>query len=191
MDVMPTIDGSTHRYPSQWERHLVLHDDWRIFVRPVRPADELLIKSLLEHVTAEDLRLRFFAAIKNFSHLFLARLTDLDYAKAMAFIAFDEITSEPLGVVRVHLDATLESGEYAILLRSDLKGQGLGWALMQMIIEYARAHGLTSIHGQVLQQNSVMLKMCRELGFEVRTDAQDRGLCDVVLHLESVAGQLK
>ena len=166
-----------------WERHLILHGDWRVFVRPVRPDDEANIKNMLEHVTADDLRLRFFAAIKDFSHVFLARLTDLDYAHAMAFIAFDETTHEPLGVVRSHSDATHISGEYAILLRSDLKGHGLGWALMELIIAYAKAVGLTQVRGQVLQRNAVMLKMCRELGFAVRSDPQDRNLCDVTLDL--------
>ena len=113
-------------YPSQWERHIVLGDDWRIFVRPIRPDDEDLIRDHLAHVSKEDLRLRFFDSIKEFSHQFIARLIDLDYARAMAFVAIDEATKEPLGVVRLHADASHEAGEYAILLRSDLKGRGLG-----------------------------------------------------------------
>ena len=103
----------------------------------------------------------------------------------MAFVAIDEATKEPLGVVRLHADAGHETGEYAILLRSDLKGRGLGWSLMQLIIEYAKSEGLKRISGQILQENTVMLKMCRELGFEIKTDPQDRGLRDVTLTLES------
>jgi RimJ/RimL family protein N-acetyltransferase len=172
-------------YPSQWERYIVLGEDWRIFVRPIRPDDEDLIRDHLTHVTKEDLRLRFFDSIKEFSHQFIAKLIDLDYARAMAFIAIDEATKEPLGVVRLHADPSHETGEYAILLRSDLKGRGLGWSLMQLIIEYAKAEGLERISGQILQENTVMLKMCRELGFEIKTDLEDRGLRDVTLTLES------
>jgi RimJ/RimL family protein N-acetyltransferase len=168
----------------QWQRHLVLGDGWRIFVRPIRPDDEFLIRDLLAHVSKEDLRLRFFDSIKEFSHQFIASLTELDYERAMAFVAIDEASDELLGVVRLHLDPTRETGEYAILLRSDLKGKGLGWALMQLIIEYARSEGLSRIHGQVLQENSVMLKMCRELGFEIKTDPEDRGVYDVTLVLK-------
>ena len=72
-----------------------------------------------------------------------------------------------LGVVRLHADANYERGEYAILVRSDLKGRGLGWLLMQMIIEYARAEGLKTIEGQVLGENIAMLAMCREFGFYI------------------------
>jgi RimJ/RimL family protein N-acetyltransferase len=102
----------------------------------------------------------------------------------MAFAAIDEASSEMLGVVWLYSDATRETGEYAVLLRSDLKGSGLGWALMQLIIEYAKSEGLSRIDGQILQENSVMLKMCRELGFKVKTDAEDGGVCNVALMLE-------
>ena len=73
-------------YPSEWERHIVLGDDWRIFVRPVRPDDEDLIRDHLTHVSQEDLRLRFFDSIKEFSHQVRSGLTDLDHARAMAFV---------------------------------------------------------------------------------------------------------
>src|SRR4029077_11996628 len=131
----------------------------------------------------EDLRLRFFVPMKQFSHEFIARLTQLDYARAMAFVAFDEPGKEMVGVVRIHSDSIYENGEYAILLRSDLKGRGLGWALMQLIIGYARSEGLKIISGEVLQENMVMLEMCRNLGFEISTDRADHSLCRVSLKL--------
>jgi acetyltransferase len=170
-------------YPSQWQRHLEVKDGWRVFVRPIRPEDEPLIHEFLRHVSSHDLRLRFFAPMKEFTHEFIARLTQLDYARAMAFVAFDEATNEMLGVVRIHSDSIYESGEYAILLRSDLKGRGLGWALMQLIIEYAKSEGLKVISGDVLQENTVMLEMCRSLGFEVKADPVERGVCNVKLTL--------
>jgi acetyltransferase len=170
-------------YPSQWQRHLQVKDGWRVFVRPIRPDDEPLIHDFLRHVTPEDLRLRFFAAMKEFTHEFIARLTQLDYARAMAFVAFDEATNAMVGVVRIHSDSIYENGEYAILLRSDLKGRGLGWALMQLIIEYAKSEGLKVISGDVLQDNIVMLQMCRKLGFDVKTDPGERDICNVKLKL--------
>jgi len=131
----------------------------------------------------EDLRLRFFAPVKDFSHAFIARLTQLDYGRAMAFAAIDEASGELLGLVHLHADANYECGEYAILLRSDLKGHGLGWELMQLIIQYARSEGLQRIEGQVLRENSVMLSMCRELGFGIEADPEEPGICIVTLPL--------
>ena len=78
-------------YSSQCQHHLEVKDGWRVFVRPSRPEGEPLIHEFLRHVTSHDLRLRFFAPMKEFSHEFIARLTQLDYARAMAFLAFDEV----------------------------------------------------------------------------------------------------
>jgi acetyltransferase len=172
-------------YPSQWPRHLNVKDGWAVFARPIRPEDEPLIHEFLLHETSQDLRLRFFAPMKEFSHEFIARFTQLDYARAMVFVAFDEATNELVGVVQIHSDSIHESGEYAILLRSDLKSHGLGWTLMQLIIEYAKSEGLKRVSGQVLQENAVMLNMCRELGFALKSNPADRTICDVTLELTS------
>jgi acetyltransferase len=134
-------------------------------------------------VTQEDLRLRFFAPIKEFTHPFIARFTQIDYARAMAFIAIDEATGAMLGVVRLHTDADYNSGEYAILVRSDLKGHGLGWRLMQLLIDYARAEGIRAIRGQVLQENTTMVDMCRRLGFHLDPDPDDPSIVVVRLTL--------
>jgi acetyltransferase len=169
-------------YPSEWVRHVKLRDGTAILVRPIRPEDEPLYVPFFAAVTPNDLRLRFFAPVKDFSHQFIARFTQIDYARAMAFIAFDEASGGMLGVVRLHSDANYENGEYAILVRSDMKGRGLGWLLMQLIIEYARAEGLRSIHGQILRENIAMLAMCRELGFQISSDPQDP--CSVIVKLQ-------
>jgi acetyltransferase len=163
-------------YPREWERHLALTDGMQVFVRPVRPEDEGLYREFFPHVTQEDLRLRFFAPVREFSHTFLTRLTQLDYARSMAFLALDDATGAMLGAVRLHADANYETGEYAILLRSDLKGRGLGWRLMQLMIEYAAAEGLHTVEGQVLRQNTTMLTMCRQLGFAVTPDPTDQDI---------------
>ena len=160
-------------YPKEWERPAALRDGTRILVRPVRPEDEPLYGPFFAAVTPQDLRLRFFAPIKEFGHRFIARLTQIDYARAMAFVAIEETMGIMLGVIRLHADANYDSGEYAVLVRSDLKGRGLGYLLMQLIIEYARAEGLKTIEGQVLSENTAMLAMCKELGFDIALDPRD------------------
>lgn len=173
-------------YPKEWERDAALRDGTRILVRPVRPEDEPLYGPFLATVTQNDLRLRFFAPVKEFGHSFIARFTQIDYARAMAFIAIEESSGKMLGVVRLHADADYDSGEYAVLVRSDLQGRGLGYLLMQMIIEYARAEGLKTIEGQVLSENNAMLAMCRELGFAIATDPRDPDTCVVKLAIREL-----
>jgi acetyltransferase len=174
-------------YPKEWERTIGLRNGRNAFVRPVRPEDEDEFRRFFEKITPEDLRLRFFAPVRDFSHTFLARLTQLDYARAIAFVAFDQETGEMMGAVRLHADANHETGEYGILLRSDLKGLGLGWELMRLMIEWAKAEGLREVEGQVLRENSTMLDMCRSLGFSIRIDPDDPELRLVTLPIASIA----
>ena len=124
-----------------------------------------------------------FGPVKDFGHAFVARFTQIDYAKAMAFIALDDITGEMLGVVRLHDTEDGTSGEYAILVRSDLKTHGLGWQLMELIIAYGRAKGLRLIEGQVLRENTMMLDMCKEFKFEISSIPGVPSLCAVKLML--------
>jgi len=175
---------SIQPYPQHRDREETLANGLAVRIRPIRPEDERLIREMLSRVSPDDIRLRFFSPIKEFSHAFLARLTQLDYARAMAFIALERASGDAIGVVRLVADANHEKGEYAILVRSDHKGGGLGWRLMQTIIEWATADGLKRIEGQVLGENAAMLTMCRELGFSVRDDPEDRDIRIVVLPLD-------
>jgi acetyltransferase len=168
-------------YPKEWERTIVRADGHPAFVRPVRPEDDAMFREFFAKVTEEDLRLRFFQAVRHFSHEFIARLTQMDYARSIALVAIDPASGEMLGAVRLHADADYDRGEYGILVRSDLKGQGIGWQLMQIMIEYARWLGLRVIEGQVLRENRTMLAMCQQFGFRVVPDPDDSLLVDVVL----------
>jgi acetyltransferase len=167
----------------EWERHITLRDGRAVFVRPIRPEDEALYDKFLAAVTPEDARMRFLGAMGQLSHSLIDYFTHLDYARAMAFVALDEASGELLAVVRLHDNATNDSGEYAIVVRSDYKGRGLGWQLMQMMIAYGRAKGLRAIEGKVLHENKPMLEMCRQFGFEIAIDPKNASICDVRLAL--------
>jgi len=164
-------------------RHDTLADGTRVLLRPLRPEDGALYPDFLAHVTLEDSRLRFFSAVRELTAERIHDLTHLDYERAMAFIAFDEAKCEMLGVVRLHLDADRRGGEFAVIVRSAFKGHGLGWMLMQRIIDYARAIRLTRVHGQVLAENTTMLRMCAELGFHIDDDPTAKGIKRVTLAL--------
>ncbi len=174
-------------YPSALETNLCLRDGTEVFTRPVRPDDEDAYRRFFERVEANDLRLRFFAPVKEFSHAFIAQLTQIDYARAYVLCAFDRPGGELLGVVRLMRDPDEAGGEYAIIVRSDIKERGLGWALMHAMIDYARRTGLARVHGQVLSENSRMLDMCRALGFEILDAPDERELKSVALDLTTTS----
>jgi len=173
-------------YPKELERTCRLPDGRTLLVRPIRPEDEALYPEFLGRVTSEDLRLRFFAPLKDFSHGFIARFVQLDYARAMAFVAIDQASGQLLGVGRLHRlqNGNSDHAEFAVLVRSDLKGHGLGWLLMETLIDYARKERISLIEGEVLAENSTMLKMCREFGFHVETSPNDAHIRVVKLELD-------
>jgi RimJ/RimL family protein N-acetyltransferase len=168
------------------ERHVTLRDGERVFIRPLKPDDAPLYPDYLADVTADDLRLRFFAPMRQVRPELIDKLIHYDPRHAMAFIAISEESGKMLGVVRLHDDPGGRGGEFAILLRSKLKGHGLGWLMMKHMIAYAREKGLETVHGQVLTENSTMLLMCAELGFHVSEDPSERGVKVVTLPLHEL-----
>jgi acetyltransferase len=170
-------------YPKAQERRTSLKNGTSVQLRPVRPEDEEMYKVFFTHVSPDDIRLRFFGPVKEFSHAFIARLIQIDYARSFVSVAVEEATGLMLGVVRLMLDVNHEKGEYAILLRTDMKGQGLGWKLMKYMIEFARAEGIHEVEGQVLSENLPMLSMNQALGFKIMEDPHEHGVKKVVLDL--------
>jgi RimJ/RimL family protein N-acetyltransferase len=165
------------------ERHVTLRDGTKVLFRPLKPDDAKLYPDFLAEVTREDLRLRFFAAMRQVSPDLIDKLIHYDPAHAMAFVAIEEASGKLLGVVRLHDDKDDVNGEFAILMRSHLKGHGLGWLMMKHMIAYAQEKSLETVHGQVLGENATMLQMCTELGFHVAEDASERGVKVVTLPL--------
>jgi acetyltransferase len=170
-------------YPEEWAQDIVVRGQ-TYHIRPIRPADATLYPAFFDRMDKEDMRLRFFGLTKYFSDKLLIRLTQLDYDRDMAFVALDG-GGNLSGVARIFADPDHDTAEYALLVRSDLKGQGLGWAMLRHLLDYAKADGLKRIDGIVLSENSGMLKMCREFGFQLALDRNDPGIVNVSLDVRT------
>ncbi|MBO0764826.1 MAG: bifunctional acetate--CoA ligase family protein/GNAT family N-acetyltransferase [Hyphomicrobiaceae bacterium] len=177
----PRVPMAIRPYPSEWVAEARIEPLGAVQIRPIRPEDEALYAAFFARLTPEDHRLRFFTAGPDLSHRFLARLTQIDYAREMAFVAVAEATGELMGVVRFVADPDYVKGEYAILVRSDIKGRGLGWRLMRHLIAYARTETIEELYGCVLAENATMLRMCGEFGFSIEPEPGDAALRRVVL----------
>jgi acetyltransferase len=155
-------------YPSEWARSV----DWNgraLTLRPIRPEDEGQHRRFLERLDPEDIRLRIFQTRKELPRSELARLTQIDYDREMAFIAEgigEDGAPETLGVARTVSDPDRVEAEFAIIVRSDLKGAGLGRLLLDQLVAHARATGIGRLAGLVLRENKRMLKLAESLGFE-------------------------
>ena len=168
------------------ESHVILRDGEKVLIRPLKPEDAALYPDFLAEVTADDLRLRFFVPMREVRPELINKLIHYDPNRAIAFIAIAEASGRMLGVVRLHDDADGDGGEFAILLRSHLKGHGLGWLMMKHMIAYAQEKELQSVHGQVLAENTTMLEMCSELSFHVADDPDEPGMKVVTLQLHEL-----
>jgi acetyltransferase len=90
---------------------------------------------------------------------------------------------ELYGVVRFAADPDNERAEFAILLRRDMTGMGLGPMLMRRIIDYAKNRGIGELFGEVLAENRPMLRLCKAFGFTKRRDPEEPGVLVVELAL--------
>jgi acetyltransferase len=157
-------------YPRELEEAAYV-DGAPILIRPIRPEDEPAHRELLAGIDPEDIRLRFFGYRRQFSHEDLARWTQIDYDREMAFIATIQNADglpRTLGVVRSIVDPDNTSAEFAILVDSRIKRRGLGRRLMTKMIGYLRGRGTRKIEGQILLENEAMLRLVTTLGFTIR-----------------------
>ena len=165
----------------------------QLTLRPIRPEDEAQHLAFLEQLDPEDIRLRVFYSRRSIEHTELARLTQIDYAREMAFIATrvnEAGQEETLGTVRATTDPDNDTAEFGVIVRSDLKGTGLGRRLMRKMIGCLQARGTQQLVGTVLRENTGMLELARSLGFEegpLPADPQDHSTRFVRLALQSAS----
>ncbi len=170
-------------YPGDLTRVIADRTGKTYCMRPIRPEDAEALQATVAASSPEDIRMRFFSSLKRLPDMLAKRLTQIDYDREMAFVVDDPGNPALAGIVRLSLDPDKLRGEYAVVVRTDLKGRGLGWALMNEIIAYARSVKVTQIFGDVLAENDRMLKMCDKLGFRHASRGSFPGVIEVVLDL--------
>ncbi|CAN7440392.1 bifunctional acetate--CoA ligase family protein/GNAT family N-acetyltransferase [Massilia sp. LjRoot122] len=167
-----TLDRLAIRpYPRELEQTI----EWQgapLLLRPIRPEDGPAHLAFFDALTPDDVRYRMFVRIRELQPSQLARFTQIDYDREMAFIATRpnaQGVAETLAVGRVVADPDNITAEFAVTVRSDLKGMGLGKIMMQKLIDYCRSRGTREIVGEALPQNSRITGMVKKLGFTVKS----------------------
>jgi len=173
-------------YPKELEETIRLGDGRTLLLRPIRPEDEPSLQSAFARLTPDEVRLRFFVPMSTLSHVIAARFTQIDYDREMALILTESGiagTTDIFGVARIIADPDNERAEYAIIVRHDMTGMGLGVLLMRRLLDYAQLRGIREIFGEVLQENRTMLKLCDVLGFTKSRSPDDPSIVRVTLNL--------
>ena len=189
LDIAPYEGDSESRlairpYPQLLEEWVTMKNGERCLFRPILPEDEPLLQQFIARVTKEDLYYRYFSEINEFTHDDLANMTQIDYDREMAFVAVHTTAeqTEILGVTRAISDPDNIDAEFAVLVRSDLKGLGLGGRLLEKLINYTRDHGLQRLNGITMPNNRGMIALARKLGFDVDIQLED-GIVSLSLKL--------
>jgi acetyltransferase len=182
IEINPAMAGQTTKalrtrfsirpYPREIEHNIRLQNGLELFIRPLRPDDEGMLTEMMQHVTPDDVRMRFFNPRKTMDRTMIVRLTQLDYARDMALVAMDKANQTILGVARLMGDANQQAGEYAILVRSDHQFEGIGTKLMQDLLSFAASEGYSRIYGHIMSENQKMLNLCKILGFTLKQSAE-------------------
>ncbi len=176
-------------YPQHLEESVTLKNGDACLFRPILPEDEPALQRFIARVTKEDLYYRYFSEINEFTHEDLANMTQIDYDREMAIVAVRRTDDgeEILGVTRAISDPDNVDAEFAVLVRSDLKGLGLGRRLLEKLIGYTRDHGLMRLNGITMPNNRGMVTLARKLGFTVDIQLED-GIVSLTLPLTGPDG---
>ncbi|WP_245217237.1 GNAT family N-acetyltransferase [Neoroseomonas nitratireducens] len=163
-------------YPADLARPWRGRDGREVTVRPIRPEDATAHAEAFRRLSSEDIRYRFFSTLAELSPVQIARMTQIDYDREMAFVAVERTPEGPdrtVGVSRLIREPGGRSGEFAVIVDPSWKGQGLARHLMERLFDWGRSVGLAEVVGQVLAENAPMLAFVRGLGFAVHASAED------------------
>ncbi len=174
-----------HPYPSHLAIQYQSADGTTVSIRPIRPEDADMEQEFVKHLSPEAKYYRFMNTIRELSLAQLARLTQIDYDREMAFVAVAEEAGggTEIGVARYATNPDGESCEFAIVVSDLWQGKGLARRLMGILIETASSRGLKYMNGDFLAENSRMIAFVASLGFVISQHPDDPGLKRGVLTL--------
>lgn len=154
-------------YPTKYILPWKMSDGTEVLLRPIRPEDEPLEHEMLQNLSEEALKYRFFQVMKDINQQTLTRFCNIDYDREMAIIA--ELKTDGrrkiIGTGRLIIDSDFKEGEYAVVVHNDYQKRKLGYKLVDMLIGIGQEKGLNKIYGLILTNNIGMLKISERLGF--------------------------
>ncbi len=189
-NVSPAADRydhmAIHPYPSHLINRWTMPDGMEITVRPIKPEDADLEVEFVRGLSAETKYYRFMNTMRELPPAMVARLTQIDYDREMAFIAtiMVEGAEKEIGVCRYAVNPDGESCEFAVVVADDWQHRGLARRLMGVLIDTARSRGIAYMNGVFLANNERMLKFVQSLGFVLSNDPDDNSSKNGVLPLQ-------
>ena len=172
-------------YPAELVRQRFLFDGNPVTIRPIRAEDATMEQDFVQHLSADSRYKRFMSTLKELPPGKLKYLTEIDYVRHLALVAIIEQEGRQveIGVARYVAGPSGDDCEFAIAIDDTWQGSGVAGILMLSLIDAARARGMRKMEAFILASNDKMIKFARQLGFEVRRDADDPGMMHAVRSL--------
>ncbi len=172
-----------------WRERLWLANGRELLLRPIVPADADALRRSFARLSPEEIRLRFLHPITEMTAAFARQLCELDRASAFALVVTEPLPAgEALigAVARLALDREQRKAEFALIVGREIAGQGVGTLLLKRLIDCARRRRMDEVWGDVREENSAMLLVCDELGFNRSHASDEPGVVHIRKRLRSV-----
>ncbi|WBH17843.1 GNAT family N-acetyltransferase [Sphingomonas radiodurans] len=181
-------DPSALAQDADWTADMVAQSGYHFHVRPAVPEDEALLADFFTHVDKEDLRFRFLTAVRTVAPNQLKALLTLDHQRTENFLAIDAETGVMIATAMLAAEETLASAEVAIAIRSDFKGRGVGWMMLDHVAQFATAKGIGALESVESRDNHQAIKLEQEKGWTASSVPDEPGLIKLRKTLQISAG---
>jgi len=176
-----------NKAPNFSEYFHAIGDGFSYLIRPIHSDDGERLIELFNQLSPESRYLRFAHAISKLPDEFLEDVLELDYEKEMAFVAWLHQGNSPgaiIGVARNVSEGVGNTCEFSISVSDQYSAHGVGMNLMEHLIKYAKQMKLQAMIGYILSNNTKMLHMTRELGFQADSYTNEPEFKIVTLELQ-------
>ncbi len=175
-------------YPSQYVEKWTMKNGTEAVIRPIRPEDEPLMAAFHQTISERSVMLRYFypmALSQRIEHERLSRISFIDYDREMALVA--EVqgrrgTNEIIAAGRLIKFYGGEEAEFTVLVSDAFQGYGLGSEMLRRLVDIGKKEGVKTIHGNILGDNTNMLRVTERLGFKLAAQ-QKEGVMRVELSM--------
>ena len=164
-------------YPLQYIEPWNLKDGTFVNIRPIRPEDEPLMVEFHEGLSEQSVYMRYFHALQlsqRVAHDRLTRICFIDYDREMVLAAVQrQPVREIIAVARLSKIYGTDEAEFAILIKDEYQGHGLGTELLQRLIGVAQDEGdIGCVMAYMLPENTGMRRIVDKLGFDLSFEDQ-------------------
>ncbi len=167
-----------------WAATTVTQDGVNLNLRPACAEDEPKLADFLRQLNPQDLRFRFLSATKGASPGLAHALADIDHTQTENLLAFDD-QNELVATTMIAAPPGADDAEVAIAVRSDLKGHGVGWSMLDQACDYARSRGFKTLQSVQMSDDRAAIALEKEMGFRAQPNPDDMSLTTLSKDLEA------